>query len=178
MEPIDCFRLATHSGPYTSWPERTRLLRDGVETTTQVPGYEIEAQYRTGGGFLLVTSFDCPFEESNAFLLLDDRLNVIGKRELLAPYGSFLLHAHWPIDASTLALHYYDDLFYTLHVRPPRRFIGRHPRLSLRRCLHWRQDPRMQQSLEVLRERLARTKAALASGEMKRQGADELPPVE
>lgn len=163
MEPINCFTLARHDGPYQTWPERTRLLRDGVETATSIPGYEIEAQYRTNEGFLLVTSFDCPFEESNAFVLLDAALNPIARRELLVPYGTFLLNRHWPIDSSTLALHYYDDLFYRLHIRPPWRLIGHQPRLSLRRCRFWERDERMRQSAAELRERLARTKATMES---------------
>jgi hypothetical protein len=163
MEPIEAFSLVKHDGPYESWPARTRLVRDGVATATEIPGYEIEAQYRTDGGYLLVTSFDCPFEESNAFVLLDARLAVVARRELLVPYGSFLLHAHWPIDTSTLALHYYEELFYTLHIQPPRRFFGRRPRLTLRRCLAWQRDARMRQSAEALKAKLAQIAASMNS---------------
>ncbi len=57
-----------------SEPSPTRpLIVDGEASGQRVPGYVIDAQYRCAAGTLLVTSFDCLFEESNTFLLLDPR---------------------------------------------------------------------------------------------------------
>ncbi len=119
MQQIDSFTLARHSGPYEEWPALTKLLRDGAPTGGEIPGYVIEAQYRCEYGLLLITSYDCMFEESNDFLLLDDEYRILARRSLMVPYGSFLLNAHWPVSAHSLRLHYYTRLFYVLTIKPP-----------------------------------------------------------
>lgn len=153
MQPLTRFSLETHAGPYTQWPPSSRLGVDGQLTHSRVPGYVIEAQYQCRYGVLLLTSFDCPFEESSAFTLLDAALRPIARAKLATPYHSHLLHAHWPIDALTLGLHYADSRFYTLAVVAPVWWYPR-PRLRLRRCPAWRDDARM-------RAEYARLQAAL-----------------
>lgn len=133
MQPIARYSLEPHEGPYERWPLTSRLCLDGVPLDAQVPGYVIEAQYDTPHGVLLVNSFDCPFEESNAFVLLDPAHRIVAQRELLAPYASWLLDAHWPEGPATLALHYHVGVFMRLDVLPPRRFRLRRARLRLRR---------------------------------------------
>ena len=110
MEPIHEFSLATHDGPYEQWPERTPLLRLGQPTGAQLQGYVIEAQYRCAHGIVIITSHDFPFEESNDFFLLSDEYTLLAHAQLSVPYGSYLLHAHWPIDAVQLRLHYHTRL--------------------------------------------------------------------
>lgn len=171
MQPVDRFGLESHEGPYQGWPTTSRLRVDGVFVYTRVPGYLIEAQYACEAGFLIVTSFDCPFEESNAFVLLDRAYRVLAKRELLAPYATFLLDAHWPVDPETIALHYQETLFYTLRVVRPGPLPWQRHRLALRRTLAWERDARMQAS----HARLMADLAAIRSG-LDGAGSEARPP--
>ena len=162
MEPIARFGLESHAGPYERWPTTSRLVVDGAPLDVRVPGYVIEAQYSTRLGTLLVTSFDCPFEESNSFVLLDDALRVVARRQLLTPYASWLLDTHWPEDETTLVLHYHAGDFFRLRLVPPRRLWPRRPTLRLRRVQDWRGEPRMSQAYETLQARLRDIERSLA----------------
>ena len=170
MTPIQRYSLQGHEGPYASWPLTAALQQDGKATGKHVPGYVVEAQYATAHGVLLITSYDCPFEESSDFLLLDADHRVTARKRLMAPYASYLLHAHWPIDPLTLALHYFQQLFFTLSVTPPGR-VGRRPRLHLQPAAHWQDDARMRASAEHLQAELARIACNPATG----SGEDPLP---
>jgi hypothetical protein len=161
MISLQRYSLAPHEGPYASWPLRSLLQIDDRPSVTQVPGYVIEAQYQTPLGDLLITSWDCPFEEANSFVLLDAAQRIQAQAELAVPYGSFLLHAHWPVDAQTLILHYHNQLFYTLRIQPATGWLRRSPRLRLGRVAAWRQDARMCQSYDHLRAERARLAADL-----------------
>jgi hypothetical protein len=137
------------------------LRVNGVLTRARVPGYVVEAQYETNLGDILVTSYDCPFEESNTFVLLDGSHAIVSRVELGVPYDSFLLHEHWPTDASTIGLHYHESTFYTLQVLAPGGLRGRKPRLKLRRCVAWRQDARMSDAHARLRKQLSEIESTL-----------------
>jgi hypothetical protein len=164
MEPINEFSFVTHDGPYEQWPEKTELLRHGQRTGAFIPGYVIEAQYRCMHGVLLVTSYDCPFEESNDFILLTDEYTLLAHTQLVVPYGSYLLHAHWPLDSHQLRLHYHTRLFYTLSIKPPSGLFGSRFRLSLQCEGALRSDARanasvaeLERQLESVRDTLGRT---------------------
>ncbi|WP_150050272.1 MULTISPECIES: hypothetical protein [Methylomonas] len=116
MHPIDHFSLENHPGPYQTWPSTSRLYFAGLDTGVSLPGYFIEAQYQCDAGYLLITSYDCPFEESNEFLLLGTRFEALASKRLIVPNQSFLLNAHWPVSPTELALHYYEELFYRLTI--------------------------------------------------------------
>jgi hypothetical protein len=154
LEPIARFSLVSHEGPYKDWPLRTPLLVDGRHTGVSVPGYEIEGQYRCDAGYLLINNWDCPFEESYDFVLLADDFATLSCVSLCVPYGSFLLHAHWPLGEASVRLHFYTSLFYTLHIRPPGR-IRRRPRLHLERHLLVPRDDRSRASLTELKAQSA-----------------------
>ena len=146
MRAITGFSLEQHSGPYEDWPRVTRLLFDGRPTGAAIPGFVIEAQYECAPGYLLITSQDCPFEESNDFVLLDRAYRQIAHGGLAVPYASFLLNAHWPEGDGGLLLHYHEALFYRLAI--VRRFFGRGFRLRLQRVKNYERDPRARESLE------------------------------
>ena len=154
MEAIHSFSLAKHDGPYEKWPLRTRLFRDDAPTDAEVPGYVIEAQYRCDAGFLLITSFDCPFEEANEFVLLAPDLSVLATEHLGVMYGSFLLNAHWPVSDRALRLHYYDRLFYTLAIEGTQSARLEKYRLTLTHDPEPESDPRSAASIADLRKRL------------------------
>ena len=163
MELQQRFSLAKHVGPYEHWPVKTALLCDGVPTGTQIEGYVIEAQYRCAHGHLLITSFDCPFEEANSFTLLDDRFQVLAEAKLGVMYGSFLLNDHWPLDRHTLQLHYDTRRFYRLHIVPPGGLLRRRHRLRLTRDDRaWPGDARALASVRDLEARLAAVRAGLS----------------
>jgi hypothetical protein len=91
MTQLTEFSLETHSGPYESWPLKSRLLRNGQPTHLKLSGYQLLHQFRTDSGFLFVTDYDCPFEEMTHFTLCDSNLRRLSNRFLGAPYTSFLL---------------------------------------------------------------------------------------
>jgi hypothetical protein len=105
MKKIDIFSLQTHSGEYATWPLKTQLLMHGAATATYLPGYEILHQFLLDAGeYLLITDWDCPFEEAKEFVLLSATLSILSKRKLGVPYGSFLLMGVQVLDAKNLML--------------------------------------------------------------------------
>lgn len=131
MERIASLSLPLHAGPYDQWPRQTSLLHDGRPTATMVPGYVIEAQYRCDDGYLVVTSYDCPFEEANEFLLLSDTFHMLASTSLGQPYASYWLYAHWPVSPNEVRLHYGDALFFTLTINRRAGLFGSRRRLDL-----------------------------------------------
>jgi len=156
---IDSYALTAHEGPYADWPLTTPLLCDGRPTDARVPGYVIEGQYRWREFVLLLTSWDCPFEESCDMLLLDAAHRIVAHASLGAPYASLLLHAHWPIDASSLRLHFHQRDCYTLTVTPPSWWWPGGHRLRLRH--HWiaPRDARTLASISELAAQLSQLEA-------------------
>jgi hypothetical protein len=94
MQIISLLSLEEHSGPYEKWPRLSRLYSDGKDTGKKIPGYVIEAQYKCQHGYLVITSQDCPYEEANDFLLLNDKFDVVAKESLGLIYSSFLIYDH------------------------------------------------------------------------------------
>ncbi|AIO33398.1 hypothetical protein DM39_2280 [Burkholderia cenocepacia] len=89
MKEIDRFKLETHSGPYESWPSRTRVLVDGAPSELAISGYVLLRQFETPDAYLLVTDYDCLFEEAVTFTLVSKRrLKVLAKRTVGAMYAS------------------------------------------------------------------------------------------
>jgi hypothetical protein len=107
---ITRFALETHSGPYEKWPLKSRLIVDGVTTERRVPGYTLLHQFEMADGYLLVTDYDCPFEEATDFILLDRELKARSHRSIGAAYCSFLLERiEWLDEHSLLAMFYRHD---------------------------------------------------------------------
>lgn len=130
MKPISRFTLEQHSGPYEDWPTRTLLIDGGTPTRTRVPGYNLLHQFELPMGFLLITDYDCPFEEATSFLLLDADREVRATRTLGAPYASFLLDRVQVLDDTSLLAYFYDNDAWKLTIRKPGLWFGR-PRLRL-----------------------------------------------
>lgn len=162
LEPLSIFSLASHAGPYEQWPLRTRLLVNGVETGASIPGYILEGQYRCAEGYLLIASWDCPFEESYDFILLNHTFRRLSRTSLGVPYGSFLLHAHWPLDDRSVRLHFYTAMTATLRILPAGGWFRRTPRLRLERHLIAPPDERTQVSIAELATKLAAIDTSLA----------------
>jgi hypothetical protein len=131
LTAITKFSLEKHTGPYETWGTKSRLHVDGAPTRLRVPGFNMEAQYSIGDGYVLITSYGCPFEESQNFLLLNHGLRIVGRKCLGHAYSSFLLMRHYPIDANRIALEFAENDLRVLEIWPRRRPAFR--RLHLRR---------------------------------------------
>jgi hypothetical protein len=128
MHLVDMFTLETHTGPYEKWPRRTRLFAHGADTGQTAPGYVIEAQYKCAAGYLLITSYDCVFEEANTFSLLNDRFETTASTTLGVMYDTYLLEKHRPVSENTLEFDYGGGEVYCLTIKT--NFLGQ-PKLML-----------------------------------------------
>ena len=106
---IECFSLAKHEGDYENWPLETELYHNGQATCASVAGSVLEAQYAMAAGYLLVSTWDCPFEEMATFLLLDTELNLLSRTDLGGWYatGEFK-NPRWT-DPKTLEFCFFGD---------------------------------------------------------------------
>jgi len=87
MRRIERFTLLAHTGDSDAWPLDSPLLADGELTSERVPGVEIVEQFEIIAGYLLVTDYDCPFEETFHFILLDHQLRTVSRRSLGARFS-------------------------------------------------------------------------------------------
>jgi hypothetical protein len=95
--------------------ERSQLLFNGVETGIEILGASLIAQYQCAAGVLLICDFDCPYEESLVFQLLDAKGKLLAKAFLLDGRSNNLLYRVW-VDGDALILHTYDQQFFRLIV--------------------------------------------------------------
>jgi len=107
--PADGFTLAAHDGPYETWPLETELFYRGEPTTTEIPGYVLDAAFALNDGYLLVTSWDCPYEEMATFVLLDGDLVVQSRTDVGAPYATGTLKDLVWRDPATLEFSFYGN---------------------------------------------------------------------
>ena len=94
-------------------------------TNQRLPGYSLLHQFALDDGFLLLTDYDCPFEECTNFILLDIILKKRSSRSLGVPYGSFLLEKIEQLDTTQFIATFYTDDPWKLSI------LGK--RLSLKR---------------------------------------------
>jgi hypothetical protein len=139
MKAVARFALAQHQGPYEAWPVRTSVIIDSQLSELTIPGFTLLRQYETTAGYLLVTDFDCPFEEAVCFALIDkDFRTVLSERTVGQWYNSYILdEVEWLDDK---------HFFATFHDQPEYRYeftIRKYnipliyPRLGLTcRCIH------------------------------------------
>lgn len=115
---VDRFDLQSHTGPYQSWPGRSRLIVDRQLIGTAIPGYVLLRQYALPDGYLLITDFDCPFEESICFALLNLKLQLVSHRTLGGMYTSYLLkRVQWQNERELVAS-FIDRSDWRLSIRP------------------------------------------------------------
>jgi hypothetical protein len=82
MKRIERFTLLAHTGDPDTWPLDSQLIADAERTSTRIPGIEILEQFEIIAGYLLVTDYDSPFEETFHFVLLDHELRIVSSRSL------------------------------------------------------------------------------------------------
>ena len=118
MTALTEFSLEKHPGPYESWPLNSRLLRNGEPTRLSLRGYQLLYQFHTQEGFLFVTDYDCPFEESTFITLCDSNLRQISRRFFGWPYTSFILHRVEWLDPRHLVAVFDEYCKYLVTIRP------------------------------------------------------------
>lgn len=110
MNSTNRFRLEKHEGPYDKWPLRSRLFLDGEPTGIFLPGYSLLCQFETPYGFILVTDYDCPYEEITNFAFISRQMRLVSCRWLGWMYTSFLLdRIEWLDHRTFIAIFSGDD---------------------------------------------------------------------
>ena len=117
MKPINRFSLQQHDGPYEKWPLRSRLSLDGKPIGVSLPGYTLLQQFETSSGYILVTDYDCPFEEITNFALISKQLRLQSCRWLGWMYETFLLERIEWIDDRTFTAFFHGNLCCRITVR-------------------------------------------------------------
>lgn len=132
MIPIDRFSLERHAGEYKDWPPRTRVLVDGQPTELFISGFVLLHQFRVDDGYLLVTDYDCPFEEMTVFALVSPDLRLLSQRMIGMMYESFLLTGLEWIGPREFVASFGDDFRLRGTLRP-RGIPYLRPRIGIRR---------------------------------------------
>jgi len=110
MNKITNFSFKPQPGPYETWSLCSELIKDDKRTGKYVPGFVIGAQYAYKDLYLIVTSWDCPFEESQEFILLSKDLTVLCKKHIGHIYSTILLEDHEPVAEDEVLFHCNDDI--------------------------------------------------------------------
>lgn len=156
MQAIAEFTLVVSDAEALTQP----LYVNQQDTGVSIAGVQIEAQYRCqlpngAQGYLLLTSYDCPFEESLEFSLLDDEFGLVTTASLAREYASLLLYAHWPMAENRLRLHFYNQLVVDLVIEPRSYWFSLSPKLLLADVVAPQDDPHTKASMEALAQRFA-----------------------
>lgn len=130
IQGISLFALPAHDGAYESWPLKTELLKRGAPTGKFVPGFVIEAQYEWDDHYLIVTSWDCPFEEAQEFLLLSANLDILAKKHLGAMYATVWIDKHEAVADNQVLFHCNGSLEVLITLQR-RRFFSHRPSLKM-----------------------------------------------
>jgi hypothetical protein len=110
MQLINSFSLQKYTGEYKTWPLETQLLLNEIPTKTFLLGFQLLHQFELSSGeFLLISDWDCPFEEATEVLLLNADLILAARHTFSVPYGSFNLEDLQLIDDANLKLIFYDN---------------------------------------------------------------------
>ena len=123
MKPTTQFLLETLDVPYEQRPSHSQLFVDGKPTSLRLPGYSLLYQFDTQAGFLLVTDYDSPYEETPNFILLSHDLRVVSRRSLgpgltFIPNASYLLkNIEWVDDWHFVAILYGEDSNWLFTIR-------------------------------------------------------------
>ncbi|WP_102796179.1 hypothetical protein [Bowmanella denitrificans] len=91
MLAIDLFSLQKHQDDYHQWPLSSLLYYRGKSLGILIPGYVIEQQFELKDYYLLLLSWDCPFEEGCEVIVLSKQLKVVGKYSFTPFLNSYVL---------------------------------------------------------------------------------------
>ena len=121
MEIISHFSLEKHQGAYGTWPLKSKLFYDKKDTAVQITGYSLRYQFKLKNKlkdeFLLITDWDCPFEEVTELWLLNSSFKIISHKSIGAWHSSWLLDDIKYVGPNQFLL-LFGDLSYNLTIRP------------------------------------------------------------
>ena len=121
MTPVHSFSLAQLPA-VEGEAARANLMLDGRPTGVSVPGIVLEAQYRCGEGYLLLTTENVPYEEAVHVLLLGPQFSVLDHVELAHPFAPGILSDLRPTGEGQLRFSFFGGDLWELTVRgTPRR---------------------------------------------------------
>jgi hypothetical protein len=121
LAPCDRFRLDV---PTDAAAPTSALLFDGRKVA-EVAGRRIEYQgERPGAFFLVLVTYDSPYEESLELVLLSPAAAVLDRKSLGAPYSPGLLTGIEPQGEDGLAFRFPDDRRWLVRALPKRRLLG------------------------------------------------------
>ncbi len=110
MQEISFFSFQQQTGPYETWSLCSELIMDGEKTGKYIPGFVIGAQYAYKDLYLIVTSWDCPYEESQEFILLSKDLTVLCKKHIGHIYSTITLESHEAVAEDQVLFNCNDDI--------------------------------------------------------------------
>ncbi|QAY92711.1 hypothetical protein [Pseudomonas sp. ACM7] len=92
MNTVERFTLWRPEDPDDPSPDTSPVIIDGHRSALVISGRTLLRQYETASGYLLVTDFDCPFEEAVCFSLISkDLQSVLGEHLVGCLYSSYYL---------------------------------------------------------------------------------------
>lgn len=110
------------------------LLYKGQETGVDVQGIVLDHQFSLSDGYVLVTSWDCPFEEGYEVSLLNREMKLVSHKSIGPIYSSYQLDSMEVVGKSAFRLLFTNGEVYNLVVRAKQIFpFG--SRLSLSRAV-------------------------------------------
>ena len=117
METTSHFFIEKHKGPYEKWPLKSKLFYDNKDTGRKIPGFSLRYQFKVGNETLLITDWDCPFEEVTEILILNGAFKIISHKRIGGWYYSWLLHGIEYVGDKQFLL-FFGEVTYKLTIRP------------------------------------------------------------
>jgi len=105
---------------------RADLLVDGLPTGVTVPGTVLEAQYRHGQSYVLLTTENIPYEEALHVVLLDHQLAPLDHLELAHTFAAGALTDVQPAGEDRLRFSFFGGDRWELTVMGAPRALRRH----------------------------------------------------
>lgn len=123
MKHIDKFSLQSHDCEYGDRPLKSLLYYSGISLGIKVLGYVIEKQFELTDYFLLLISWDCPFEEGCEIVVLNKSKNIVGCYSFNAPYNSYNLIAIVELSSHRYKLTFNDLEYVELWINYPKKHL-------------------------------------------------------
>lgn len=93
MNLIDKFSIQEYEGEYEKRPLKSLLYYCGEALGTKVSGYVVEKQFELAYYFLLLISWDCPFEEGYEIIVINKLQKIVGNYSFTPFYNGYNLCA-------------------------------------------------------------------------------------
>lgn len=118
VPPVNRFRLERYDRSGNSRPLCSPLYDEAGRTETLIDGCELLHQFEVPDGYLLITDYDCPFEEKTCFTLLGPSLRILATRSIGGWYSSYLLKSVEWLDERHFLVEFYGGPLLEFTIRP------------------------------------------------------------